>query len=191
MRCNERLFLLNFKGYRDEAHLSALGYAAQAHARVSRSHEDSRWTRGHPRAPLEGSQAARRLRIQVSGGSLRDAKALSARALGRALLASRPAYRSASFAVHGLAVAQPDPNFAHTLIVSVPKRVLVRAVDRNMLKRIAREQWRAASRVSPRGPVLLRLKREPPGFREHGDRARKAAWRQELASLFSRISPKP
>jgi RNase P protein component len=71
--------------------------------------------------------------------------------------------------------------------MAIPKRLLKRAVDRNTLRRIAREAWRARSAsCRPRAPALLRLARRPAGFETLTQRARKRLWREELDDLLAR-----
>lgn len=73
------------------------------------------------------------------------------------------------------------------LLMAVPKRLLKRAVDRNTLRRIAREAWRAgASPDRPQAPALLRLAKRPSGFDTLTQRARKRLWRAEIDGLFAR-----
>jgi RNase P protein component len=73
------------------------------------------------------------------------------------------------------------------LLMAVPKRLLKRAVDRNTLRRIAREAWRArTANPRPRTPALLRLARRPAGFETLTQRARKRLWREELDDLLAR-----
>ncbi|MEZ5727309.1 MAG: ribonuclease P protein component [Burkholderiaceae bacterium] len=78
---------------------------------------------------------------------------------------------------------------SHPLWLGVPKKLLKRAVDRNTLRRVARESWRAASRTGPEmsgpGPVLLRLVRRPASFAQMPQSQRKRAWRAELDALFT------
>lgn len=70
------------------------------------------------------------------------------------------------------------------LIIAVPKRVLRRAVDRNAVRRVAREAWRAAA--LDRSPVvaMLRMKRVP---QVAGLRERKRVVRGELDQLFAAL----
>lgn len=73
------------------------------------------------------------------------------------------------------------------LLMAVPKRLLKRAVDRNTLRRIAREAWRAgASPRRPQAPALLRLAKRPAGFDTLSQRARKRLWREEIDALLAR-----
>jgi RNase P protein component len=73
------------------------------------------------------------------------------------------------------------------LLMAVPKRLLKRAIDRNTLRRVAREAWRAgASAERPATPVLLRLQRRPDGFERLTQRARKRLWRAEIDALLAK-----
>jgi RNase P protein component len=69
--------------------------------------------------------------------------------------------------------------------MSVPRRLLRRAVDRNTVRRVAREALRSVQ-VRARGSALmLKLKRLPEGYEQSTQRARKTRWRAELDQLFS------
>lgn len=104
--------------------------------------------------------------------------------LGRALLATRPAGVSASFVVHRIAGKPGEGERWPTLIFSVPRRVLARAVDRNTVRRVGREVWRELGRAAGSRAVMIRLKRIPADFAAMPQRARKAHWRAQLASLL-------
>lgn len=71
---------------------------------------------------------------------------------------------------------------------AVPKRWLRRAVDRNALRRVAREAWRArgAAGPLPASVALLKLLHAAPEWPTLGAAARKRAWRAELDALFRR-----
>jgi RNase P protein component len=69
--------------------------------------------------------------------------------------------------------------------MSVPRRVLKRAVDRNTVRRLARESLRATREQASGCARKRRLKRTPTGFEALSQRARKAAWRAELERVFS------
>ncbi|NBS64941.1 MAG: hypothetical protein EBT33_11430 [Betaproteobacteria bacterium] len=99
-----------------------------------------------------------------------------------ALLKTRPVASTACFGLHSRPTGSPDGSI---LLMSVPRRVLKRAVDRNTVRRLARESLRATGRQASGCALLLRLKRMPTGFEVLSQRARKAAWRAELARLFS------
>ena len=100
-----------------------------------------------------------------------------------ALLRSRPGVVSDHFSLHWKALdAQPG-----VLMMSVPKRVLARAVDRNAVRRVAREAWRAASLRSRPVAILLKLRKRPEAFPEMPAGRRKAMWRAELDAAFARV----
>lgn len=76
------------------------------------------------------------------------------------------------------------------LAMSVPKRQLKRAVDRNQLKRIAREAWRLQAWGDAPRPalvVMLKLRRTEADWKTSGRTALKKAWRAELDELFLRM----
>ena len=92
--------------------------------------------------------------------------------------------------------ARSEPGISQgiELLMAIPKRQLKRAVDRNTVRRIAREAWRAAmtpEAVRPaageqeRGSALLRLVTRPQGFAGLAHGARKRLWRSELDGLFA------
>lgn len=70
------------------------------------------------------------------------------------------------------------------LFLAVPKRQLVRAVDRNLVRRIAREAWRSAGLATRPVAVMLKLRRRPDWFGQAGVRRRRAALRAELDALL-------
>lgn len=92
---------------------------------------------------------------------------------------------------HFVIARKPGPTTedvdAAALLMAIPKRLLRRAIDRNTVRRIAREAWRGrhGARAPASGPVLLRLLRRPAGFENMTQRARKRLWRQELDALFA------
>ncbi len=81
------------------------------------------------------------------------------------------------------------PRPAGRLGFSVPKRQLARAVDRNALKRVAREAWRHARWGSIRPPcaAMLKLRRTEAQWKSTPRGALKKAWRVELDALFERL----
>ena len=105
---------------------------------------------------------------------------LTVRVNAKVLLRSRPVASTACFGLH----RQPLPADGPVLLMSVPRRVLRRAVDRNVVRRIARESLRAQRRGACGLALMLKLKRVPQGFDVMASRARKARWREELDRLF-------
>ncbi|MCL4746947.1 MAG: ribonuclease P protein component [Burkholderiaceae bacterium] len=73
---------------------------------------------------------------------------------------------------------------------AVPKRQLARAVDRNALKRVAREAWRHARWAPASSPAvaMLKLRRANAQWRATPRLALKRAWRSELDQLFARAA---
>lgn len=98
------------------------------------------------------------------------------------LLKTRPVASTACFGLHRQSTGFPN---GPILLMSVPRRLLKRAVDRNTVRRLARESLRATGRQASGCALMLRLKRTPTGFDVLTQRARKAAWRAELTRLFS------
>ena len=82
-----------------------------------------------------------------------------------------------------------------SLQFAVPKKLLKRAVDRNAVRRVARESWRAALVRSDWSEQYLlrchelrfRLLARPAGLAEMSRPARKRFWRQELDGLLRGI----
>lgn len=72
-------------------------------------------------------------------------------------------------------------------MLAVAKRLLPRAVDRNTVRRIAREAWRHSGCAGTGVSAFIRLARVTPAWREVGDRARKRAMRDELDRLLASL----
>ncbi len=75
------------------------------------------------------------------------------------------------------------------LKISVPKKLLPRAIDRNLVRRIVREAWRASGKASassaPSCPsLLLRLRSKPSVFVDGGVDARRRQVRAEVDRLL-------
>lgn len=81
------------------------------------------------------------------------------------------------------------PAHGDRIAVSAPKRQLKRAVDRNALKRVAREAWRLAPWAASGRPqvILLRLRRAEAEWKDMGRAALKKAWRAEIDELLRRL----
>lgn len=73
------------------------------------------------------------------------------------------------------------------LVLSVPKRLLARAVDRNGVRRIAREHCRGLV-VNDLGcwVWMLRLRALPEGYRTASHSARRQRWHVEFEKLVAR-----
>lgn len=87
--------------------------------------------------------------------------------------------------MHVNQVADDAAGLRGRLVVAAPKRVLKRAVERNAMRRVAREAWRAAGldRSSVVGLLRVRAAIAPPQSAA-GLPARKRLARQELDRLF-------
>lgn len=72
--------------------------------------------------------------------------------------------------------------------LSVPKRLLPHAVDRNTLKRVAREAWRLADWAPAIRPdlAMIKLRRRRTEWLQMPRGALKRAWRAELDLLIRR-----
>lgn len=73
--------------------------------------------------------------------------------------------------------------------ISAPKRQLKRAVDRNALKRVAREAWRLAPWPETGRPqvAMLKLRRSEPDWKTIGRPSLKKVWRAEIDELVVRL----
>jgi ribonuclease P protein component len=78
---------------------------------------------------------------------------------------------------------QPALGFA------VPKRLVKGAVERNALKRVAREAWRAAAWSARHQPVraLVKLRRAQVDWKQMPMTTLKKVWRAELDELLARL----
>lgn len=100
-----------------------------------------------------------------------------------------------SSAHFGLAFQQsetPDDTAAvrgFRFAISAPKRQLKRAVDRNALKRVAREAWRLAAWPETGRPqvAMLKLRRSEPDWKTMGRPSLKKVWRAEIDELVVRL----
>lgn len=102
------------------------------------------------------------------------------------LLRTRPVASGPHFGVHARPVADDAAAVRGRLIVTAPKRVLRRAVERNAMRRVAREAWRAAG-LHLRPVVALLRVRAAFQLTERGAGlpARKRLAREELDRLFA------
>lgn len=98
------------------------------------------------------------------------------------LLRSRPVASSRHF---GLQRHSVEGSSWPVLLMSVPRRLLKRAVDRNTVRRIARASLRSLGNRAGGVALMVRLKRLPDEFETLTQRARKALWRSELDRLFA------
>ena len=90
------------------------------------------------------------------------------------------------FAMHWKSLPAPCAfaSSAGVLFLSVPKRHLARAIDRNLVRRVAREAWRAAGLAALPVAVMVKLRRRPGWFAAApGVRQRRRCLRGELDRL--------
>ena len=73
------------------------------------------------------------------------------------------------------------------LLLAVPKRLLSRAVDRNSLRRLAREHWRVGTiAASGAGVWMLKLRALPSGYFDNTKAWQRRFWHAQLVSLLDR-----
>jgi RNase P protein component len=75
------------------------------------------------------------------------------------------------------------------LFLSVPKRFLRRAIDRNLTRRVIRESWRATGLSVFPLALLVKMRARPAAFALPGVRQRRQGLRDEIARLFARSAP--
>ncbi|MBN9428167.1 MAG: ribonuclease P protein component [Burkholderiales bacterium] len=73
------------------------------------------------------------------------------------MLRTRPVAAGEHFHVH----CKPLPAGSGVLLMAVPKRLLARAVDRNLVRRLAREAWRGAGLHRQPLAAMVKLARRP------------------------------
>lgn len=83
----------------------------------------------------------------------------------KAVLSSRTKYKSEHFCLHVL----PNGHEVARLGIATPKRYLARAVDRNLVRRIARESFRHAWRTLSANDLVLRIVRPMPRSPQRAD----------------------
>lgn len=118
--------------------------------------------------------------VVTPGGSTGSQSA--GRVSASALLQSRPVATTPLFGLHRQSSGgSGEP----VLLMSIPKRLLRRAVDRNTVRRIAREALRGMRIGAAGSALMLKLRRVPIGFDTLTQRSRKALWRVELDRVFA------
>jgi len=106
------------------------------------------------------------------------------------VFAARRALRGEYFDLHYLAARPPaTPAVGSARIgLVVAKKLARRAVQRNLLKRLAREAFRHACSTLPPYDLVLRLAR-PPGRSLEAEARR--AWRADIDQLFGKLANLP
>lgn len=102
------------------------------------------------------------------------------------VFAARRVLRGEHFDLHYRPSQAPSavPAASARLGLVVAKKLARRAVQRNLLKRLAREVFRHARHELPHYDLVLRLAR-PPGL--NLDKAARLAWRADVAQLLTRL----
>ena len=165
-----------------EANVSTLRRPPQADARVSSAHADTRRQGGDPRAPRQGTLAARRrltLEARVQDRPRRGQRLRREQRLGTAAVAATlkggKVVRAARFHLYRLATAFGYPRLA----LVVPKRLAPRAVTRNRIRRLVREAFRMQQARLGALDCVVRLVKAP------GDTP---VTREEIEALLARAT---
>lgn len=165
-----------------ETHVSTLGRFPQAYARFSSPLAHACWAGGASGAAGEGPSSSSGLstRADFRRGAACQAFRVTDR-LSRtddfsSVFASRRALRSEHFQL----LYSPAGLDRARLGVVVAKKLARRAVDRNMIKRLAREAFRISRARLPAYDLVLRLAADLAG-------SRKLALRGEIDGLLQRL----
>ena len=144
-----------------EAHLPTIQNAAQAHARLSRAHENQSRTRRHQRAQGEGKGTTRSL----SGCGVTSRKVSRAAAVMRQASEFEAVQRSGSRIASPNFVLRAAPNDeSHARLgIIAGKKTAARAVDRNRARRLIREAFRATSKQIGAYDVTIQLRNDLRG----------------------------
>ena len=164
---NHTFLFATKQGAYHETHLSTVGCSSQTHARLSRPHVYPGWTGGHscpsrqrPPSPgclIHGSGVAR---ATNTGASFPRRYRLTKTDEFSSVFGFRKALRSSHFLLHWrtrTAAEAQDPRLG----LVVAKKLLPRAVDRNLIRRLAREHFRLLRQGLPARDLILRLAARP------------------------------
>jgi len=175
-----------------ETHLPTVCHQAQAHSRLSGEDEDPRGPRCDPRPASQRTQAPGGLSrpLQFAAASVPRRKQSSGATLR--LLARHAPFALFALSAAGAAKPGPGTEAQNRIVLGLPKKLLRRAVDRNRIRRLARESFGAFvrnGRIEPSlGPVvwLARLERSPQlaSFEALSLRPRKRHYRQAFDALL-------
>jgi ribonuclease P protein component len=166
-----------------ETHISTQQAASQAHTRLSRPDGNARRSQGTEPASREGSRPPHAL------GQLTDGGALAARVAGFA--GTRRLRRSSEFGrvfadplrssdIYFTVLARANELDRARLGLAISRRAASRAVDRNKLKRLARESFRHRDDLPAADFIVL--------ARPGAARADKATLRESLDRHFTRLA---
>lgn len=141
------------KRQQNETYLSAFSYPPQAHARLSRAHENPWRTCRDQCAPCQGPSSPGGISQGLSGGKgfSRRQRLLKA-AEFEAVFSNRCASRSACFQV----LARPNEQGHARLGMVVSRRLIPLAVERNRMRRLIREAFRHLADGLPSVDLVVR-----------------------------------
>ena len=146
---SNREFFFAKKISRDETYFSPFCRPQEAHSRISRTYAHARRPRRDSGPPRQGPGPVERLSVR---GRYSRRLRLGTTDIA-ALLASGRALRRSGFSVLLRANAFGVPRLG----LIVPKRVFPRAVDRNRMKRVLRELFRAQQARLGSRDILIRV----------------------------------
>jgi RNase P protein component len=93
------------------------------------------------------------------------------------------------FVVRKSGIRRRPINLLDRLVLSVPKRLLAHAVDRNQVRRIAREHCRRVSdQPTDSWAWMLRLRALPEGYATASHSAQRRRWHLEFERLLGRAT---
>jgi len=170
--CNSALF--GSRTNRHETDLPALGYAPQAHPRLSRAHADPRRAGGIARETRQGALTVGRL--SAGRATLPRSARLLRREQYRAALSSGAAGERRHFTLF----ATPNGLTQARIGIIASRRVARRAVDRNRAKRLVREAFRKVRNRLMGVDVVVEVRRCPA-------RETAAAAGAEIAKLLEEL----
>lgn len=173
-----RLSLHQNQGHNHETHLSTLGRPPQAHPRFPRSHAHQGWPQGHRRASRQGPSPSGCLSPEhgtaagAGGACEPDCRfgfpkryRLTKTDEYSSVFGFRRALRGQHFLLHyrprEVVDGGENRKLPARLGVVVPKKLVKAAVRRNLIKRLAREQFRLSRTQLPSFDLVLRLATKP------------------------------
>jgi ribonuclease P protein component len=180
-RSNTRLFSQKY-WISHETYISTFRGQAQAHPRVSRSYEDSRWPQGTARTPRQRPCSPRSLSNAVPPlGPIASTRRLpkSSRLNDSKVFVRLLSGRRRTGDCLEIALGRNAGEGARLGII-VGKKNLPRAVDRNALKRIVREAFRERRGELPACDIMIRLRQSLKG-------QERSAWRPRVADAVKML----
>ena len=176
--------------YKNETHLSTFGHPAQAHTWFSGSHGNSWWTRSYSRPSCQGASSPSCLNGRTPRGvtlkkdtSFPRKYRLTKTDEFSSVFSFRKAVKGRHFILHFRVRPKDleDQKNGARLGMVVPKRLVRRAVQRNLIRRIVRENFRIMRDGLNSVDMVVRLCSKPSGL----DRK---TFSLEIKSLFEKMS---